>query len=782
MKRARRTPTLSSRITLSRPDSRSGTVHLWLILVALLTLILVVMPGREGDPQDITTLMPLLSHPEGRYDHDILLKMDSDHPQARILFTLDGSLPTPENSTCYTQPIHLSARAPAVTVLRARLALPDGELGPTLNASYWLGVQAELPMISLIAEPSDLWGAEHGIYANPLNRGRAWERPVYVTYWDGNQVGFQAPAGLRIHGNSTRTIAKKSYRLYFRQEYGLNRLDYSLFEGLEGSLPGTWDSEKRLVLHDGGQDFAFPGYGANWTLIRTPLINDLANQLQVHTTSSRPVLLFINGVPQGIYHVRHSIDDWFFADKYGIELAAGPAADEHWEHFAEFIATQDVADAENYLYLQSQVDIRNLIDYYLLQIYVANTDWLYTNVERFLPQSHGGRWQWILWDVDYGFGLAPWADYDYDMMEYIFYADRPGLEWEARPLRRLLDNPDFRAQFLGRAADLLNTTFAPEQVTARIDTLAAELGPDIQFEQALWSSPGDWEASVAYLREFARERPDAMRQHLVRHFNLQGTAELAFSPPAEGEGRVAVNGMMLPDELWQGVYFQQTAVRVTAVPEPGYCFAGWLPAELPQTPAITLSVSEPQTFAPLFQRNCGHQPQPGDVTITRIQIDDSGTIEGDWFELLVTRPGGADLRGWRITDNDTKTGTDEGSLILSDDVVFSHVPRGTVILIAATESPVNAIRFPDDDLSVWPWGQMVLYRGNDHLDSHTDPWFELAHNDNLVLLAPGPTSSFQDDQGIAWASIGAYNQSTVTPASFGILSDGVTAGVPAIYP
>jgi hypothetical protein len=763
-------------------DGRPGTVHVWLLLVAFLALIPFGAPARGASSQDITALVPLLSHPEGWYDHDILLEMDPGHPQAEILYTLDGSTPLQENGTEYTQPIHLSARAPGVTVLRARLASPDGELGPTLNASYWLGVQAELPMVSLIADPADLWGPEGGIHAHPLNRGRAWERPVYVTYLERKEVAFQVPAGLRIHGNSTRTISKKSYRLYFRQEYGLNRLDYSLFEGLEGSGQGDWDSEKRLVLHDGGQDFAFPGYGANWTLIRTPLINDLAHQLQVHSTSSRPVLLFLNGVPQGIYHIRHYIDDWFFADKYGVDLTVDEAADEHWERFSEFLATQDVADSDNYLYLQSQVDLSNLIDYYLLQIYVANSDWLYTNVKRFLPQTHGGRWQWILWDVDYGFGLAPWGSYDYNMMDYIFYADRPGLEVEARPLRRLLDNPEFRDQFLGRAADLLNTVFSPESVVTRIDRLAAQLRPDIQYELSLWSSPGDWEASVAYLREFALKRPDAVREHLVQHFNLGGTAELAFSPPAEGKGRVAVNGMMVPDEPWQGVYFQGTVVRVTAVPEPGYCFAGWLPAELPQTPVITLSVSGPQTFAPRFQRDCDRQPQPGDVIITQLGVDARDAIEGDWLELRVARPGGADLRGWRITDNDTKTSTDEGSLILSHDAVFSHVPFGTVILIVATETAANDVRFPHDDLSTWPLGEMVLYRGNDHLDSDTDPWFELAENDNLVLLAPGPTPSFQDDRGIAFASVGVYNRSAVTPASFGILSHGVRAGVPEIYP
>ena len=63
---------------------------------------------------------------------------------------------------------------------------------------------------------------------------------------------------------------------------------------------------------------------------------------------------------------------------------------------------------------------------------------------------------------------------------------------------------------------------------------------------------------------------------------------------------------------------------------------------------------------------------------------------------------------------------------------------------------------------------MVLYVGNGNLDVVTDPWFSLGPVDNLVLLAPGPTEAFFDDQGIDM-----IGSTAVTPASFGVLADGV---------
>jgi len=162
-------------------------------------------------------------------------------------------------------------------------------------------------------------------------------------------------------------------------------------------------------------------------------------------------------------------------------------------------------------------------------------------------------------------------------------------------------------------------------------------------------------------------------------------------------------------------------------------------------------------------------PRPGDVIVTTYRTDEDSHLDGDRFELLVTRPGGVDLRGWRVTDNDTKTATDEGSLIFADHPAFARVPRGTMIRVVVTHTVARSgASLPEDDLGTWD-RQMVLHAGNGHLDTEIDPGFNLGPDDNLVLLAPGPTGAFGDDQGIAFVAEGT----AVTPASFGVLTDGV---------
>ena len=794
---------------MSPSSKRQGKARLLyitsLVVLVLAALYLVQVPATRQPPAAAASaLEPVFSPPGGYYDRDIQLTIRAPDLSAGehsdVIFTIGGGVPTYAAGTVYTQPIRLSAAAAAVTIIRARAVLPGGELGPVVSASYFVGVPASLPMISLIMDPDDLWSPERGIYANPHERGEAWERPVDVTYVDKDRrSGFHISAGIRIHGGYGRYFDKQSLRLYFRQEYGASRLDYPLFAGSEVR------SFKRLVLHSGGQDWhTFPHMNyPNWTLIRNQLAASLASELQGYATHSQPALLFINGEPWGIYQIRERMDSRFLADHYGIESAdyletpellgfrsIHMGDGEHWDHLMGFIEAHDLADPANYAYVQTQVDIANFVDYTILQIYAANIDWPHHNMHQFRPRVLGGRWQWMFWDIDHGFGANSESQADLNLIARAMDYDYPTTGGrDALLLRKLLENPTFAERFFSRTADLLNTTLASTSVIAHIDALAAELEPDITYETVRWSSSVDWRSNIEDLRDFARRRPDFVRQHMVERFNLKGTAQLILAPPTSGSGTVAVNDILIQSLPWQGVYFQGTPVQVTAAPTPGYRFAGWDPPDLPQTPTITLIPGITQTLTPRFEVISDDMPRAGDVAFTRWGIDhetDYGIeIEGggsfplgvdraDWFELQVVRPGGVDLRGWRVTDNDTKTATDEGSLIFTDHPAFARVPRGTTILVivnptgSASPSQSAGARFPQDDLSAMD-RRMVLYTGNARLDTSVDPGFNLGPNDNLVLLAPGPTKDFGDDPGIAFVS----NSSAVTPASFGVLVDGI---------
>ncbi len=274
--------------------------------------------------------------------------------------------------------------------------------------------------------------------------------------------------------------------------------------------------------------------------------------------------------------------------------------------------------------------------------------------------------------------------------------------------RLLLQNDAYRARFAQRAAAHLAGDLSPGRLLAAYDDLAAAVRPDIAWELTRWPFP-------------PAAQPD--------------------DPRAAWEAGVAEYRAALQARLAQ------------------------LQAQYPASPSVPRSPRETSPF------------QPNDVIINEYWIADNGTpyaslggrgIVGDWIELR-TRRSHLDLRGWRLTDNDRKTTTAEGSLIFPALPTLADVPRGTLILIVATENLTNTRAFPSDDLNPED-GRLLFYVGNGHLDRNRDPGFALErHNEALVLLAPGHSDDWADDVGVDFVAEG----SSVTPRSFGVAEDGV---------
>jgi hypothetical protein len=149
-------------------------------------------------------------------------------------------------------------------------------------------------------------------------------------------------------------------------------------------------------------------------------------------------------------------------------------------------------------------------------------------------------------------------------------------------------------------------------------------------------------------------------------------------------------------------------------------------------------------------------------------------IWNDWVELLVIDTGGVDLRGWRLTNNQTKAqqgviDDGDGSLIFPDIPALANIPPATCILIVASDNVTNEATFPTDDLDPSD-GQMILSVTNSNLNTALDPGYSMRTGDEaLVLLAPGATPAFADDIGVDFIAENAV----VTPATFGVDVDGV---------
>ena len=693
---------------------------------------------------------PFLDPPGGAYRHTVLLTIRPTHPGAPLVFTTDGSIPTASVGFLYRRPLRLDGGLPAVTVLRVREFHADRP-GPLHTASYAVGPPLPLPILSLAVPPDDLLA----------NLWTHREITAHVTLIEKEgPVSFALPVGLRVEESGDRP----TFRLAFRQEYGTSRLEYPLFPTHFGDEP----TYKRLLLSPGE-------WGDHWALLDEALPATLAAEMGLPTAWGKFVLLFLNGEPEGIYYLRERMDRFYLRDRLGIpdgDLVQDGRAlvgdEQAWDTLIAWIASHDLSDPANMDALQQRVDLNKLADVAILQIYLNRHTLLAAH-----PRSDDGCWLW-----------------PYPPSE----ADDPTPPTTLSRLQSLLLESDaYRTLYLTRAADWLNTVLAPAAVGEQVEQLAAVLRPAISY-QATRHPPGsppdvtvlypaeEWERNVTALHDFVRQRPDELRRQLIAEFELRGTTTITFGVRSPQGGSLLVNGRPVPTPVWQGIYFQGMPVQVVAVPAPGYGFVGWEGAT-DSSPVLTITVDGPRSLVAHFAPADTAAAAPNDVIFNEYWIDDNGTryaslggkgIWGDWVELRVARRAAVDLRGWRLTDNNTKTADDEGSLIFPSLDALAAIPRDAVILIIATENVTNSATFPADDLDADD-GRLLFYVGNGHLDTSTDPGFGIGRGDEaLVLLAPGATESLADDVGVDFVAEGG----AVTPASFGVLADGVRFTAP----
>ena len=772
-----------------KPINRKSWFGLVLLLVALVSLLLVgdvvdrlpqptVMPDGpllRGWRRRVAQSLPVLPSelggpgqpgfypPPGMYERSVRVELRPDNRRATVIFTTDGSLPTLEHGAVYRQPLHLDVQQSGVTVIRAIQVL-NGTPGPDVTAVYVVGLNSQVPVLSLVADPDDLWGVEQGILVKPSFRGVEWERPVHVNFVDGH-MGFDIPAGLRIHGSEPLLAEKQSLRLYFRGSYGATRLTYPLYPG----HPEQWEdaqSYNRLLLQAGDRN----GW---WTLFRDELVVQTARSLNLATAQGRFVHLFINGRSWGLYRLSERVDRFFLNDNFGYrdvdvvrEGSAQEGSDDDWDDLVDWAVAHDLADAEAYTYVKEQLDVANFTDFAVLQLYFG-----FCAEDLYAVRDRGGRWHFV-----YGGGAQAFAHRPKEPLAAL------GMEETdfALLLRALMDNADFRRGMQRRSVNLLNTVLSPQAMEERVWALTEQLSSDVRYEAARWPAPTEWADNVALLQSFVAARPAALRDALadVLQLGASVTVQIQADPPEAG--RVFAGDLQLPGE---GDFFAGTRVEFTAVPQSGFTFESWEGVIAPDaSPVLAWTVEGPGEIIARFRAISRDDPgiYPNDVIINEVWIDDNGTryrslgnrpLTGDWIELLVMRPQVVDLRGWRLTDNDTKAGTDEGSIIFPNLDAFAAVPRGTVILIIASDNLENAAYFPTDDLDHSD-GRMILYVGNGTLDIVTDPGFGLStRNDNLVLLAPGlgGAAGHQREIGIDFVAEGT----AVTPYSFGVLADGV---------
>ncbi|HNW58309.1 MAG TPA: CotH kinase family protein [bacterium] len=616
------------------------------------------------------------SLPAGFYTQPFTLTLTCATPGATIRYSRDGSEPD-SLSLLYGSSVGIGR----TTVIRARAFAPGLAPGPVITRTYILGQPpAPLPVISLTTDPYNLWDQEYGIYVlgssytneDPYfgaNFWEDWERPIHIEFFEpGGALGFSQDAGVKIFGAWSRARSQKSMAFFARQSYGHKEFDYRLFPDL------PFQNYHSFILRNAGNDW-------DRTFFADAFIHSRLKGIDLDRQAYRPCTVYLNGDYWGILNLREKINEDYLAQHHGVdpekidELEMDgtviEGTNDDYIALRDFIAGKDLTKAENYAWVKSRMEIDNFITYEAVQIYVDNRDWPGNNIKYWRPQTEEGRWRWILYDTEWGFGINAYASgnaYTYNTLAFATSPTQtPGLHgnppWSTLLLRRLLTNPEFKTAFINRFADLMNGAYREAPTAAHIDSLQKLLATDMQRHYEKWRQPvwwissylwwgsfSQWNDYVRILRDFALNRPTHMRSHIMQKFGIQKRVSLKlFSTPA-GAGEVLINDFLPVTALpWSGTYFSGIPVKLTAQPGNGYTFAGWEGAVTSTEPTIQVTLTDAATLTARFAAS---QDSSAHVVINEINFKSMDSYDTeDWVELHNYGLGTAEIGGWHLKDD-----------------------------------------------------------------------------------------------------------------------------------
>lgn len=594
----------------------------------------------------------LISHDSGIYTGAFELSIKTIAP-GEIYYTLDGSVPGPENteSLLYEAPILIDFEEnDVVHSLQIWCAYEDGTESPVYKREYLLeangpGRYQTTYVVSVTGDEESLWGYEDGIFVRgrqfdeymaanpevdlnntviPANYFSDEEVPVHVSVFsnDGTEL-VSKNCGLRIYGNITRAKNQKSFRLYARDSYdGDNEFHYAFLPKLiseEGGVPVR--EFQRISFHNSGND---NGYAFN----RTALIGSLAADMGYpDVLVSESAVVYVNGKYQGFYWLQNTYDDKYFKEKYGAytgemvvcegslnemtstepEKAEAVA---QYNAFCRWLLNCDIQEDESWQRVCDTIDVENFVQYMAIEYYIGNIDWPHNNVKvyRYLTEEEyeeegafDGRFRYLLFDTDYGMGLKflGWfGDDEYSQrLESLC-----NVEGEGGIFAKLMQRGEFRNMFVNTVLTMMQEAFSLENVEWTMGQMRSKKDAELHYmyeqtdlmKNSLWESDDISFATIdnEYLkiRNFAERRPQLVRNEMFAVLSMGNSVEIQLSMNG-GAGEFSVGDIKVGQD-YRGYVFEKYPVKIACELPAGSTVLGYyVGGEYMEGETLTLDIT-----------------------------------------------------------------------------------------------------------------------------------------------------------------------------------------------
>lgn len=435
------------------------------------------------------------------------------------------------------------------TVLRGITRCPGMLASEELAGTYTTG-PVDAALISIIAAPDDLWSAERGILVEGLHDnhsrgGDEWERRALVQRGNGPAM----PAGIRVSGSGSRSLAKRSLKLHARDRHGSADSAWTHADGSRCD---------ELMLRADASPHAFLS-----NLLMEVLVD--RSDLALAQQPSQACMVLLNGEPWGLYRSMPPKDAQWLRQQAGaeaVDVLEGPSFtalsgdDTHFRHALAQLGRQAPLDS-----LRASLDVESLIDLACVDLFTGRADHE-LNVRCYRPRQPGGRWRWVLFDLDL------WTPHGEPGVARMMGGDP--LATPFLPL--LMQHQEIQPLLLGRISTLLATTFHPASTGRSLDSLYKRHRKVLEQDHMRWRNelnrpaPAD---SHVHLRNHLVHRPAALMQQLATASGRK-LEQVSLDVPSEHEGRVLLNGRQLPPGNQRIAWLSGVPAVLELIPNEGY--------------------------------------------------------------------------------------------------------------------------------------------------------------------------------------------------------------------
>lgn len=514
---------------------------------------------------------PLFSLNGGMYDGPVTLEITKPEgcpAEALIFYTTNGSEPVPGQPGVKGGMKH-TIEIGKSTVVRAKIVHPQYQaLSPrsTTKSYIYHPRKVTMPVISIVSDNGFFYDTAMGILSSTVNNGtpnymQKWRRPINVEYYDAknkevlNQLGETAVSGV-----STREQPQKSMKIYANKRFGKKN-----FKGTFWSDKPTVKKVKSFVIRSGGNNSS--GARVNDALVQKLFGAHVDN---LDWQAYQPVIVYLNGTYIGEFGMRERSNEDFVEANYNgledIELAdetmyQTPVSGSLFENFYNVYRNE----ASDYDTVTEQMNVENYMNSLIAELYAMNTDFPTNNVSLWRPLEDGGKWQWILKDLDrFGMqmGLYP---LEFDMFNYLFNPDDLMFSGIRNfDLYKKMDSFElFHNKMVETFAVYLGDFLRPEYVISVLDGMHADIEDEVKATFKTYNMPySGFSEATKWLKRIINERPGFLYQQMNSRYGLGGLVALKVNDDKDAD--LKINGISLKEGDFDGKYFLNHTLNLTA--------------------------------------------------------------------------------------------------------------------------------------------------------------------------------------------------------------------------